>query len=244
MSKIFIIAILSLCTLSLSAKEYHASLFGIKSDGSTLNTRSIQKAVDFICEKGGGRLVFYVGRYLTGTIQLKSNVILQLEEGAVLVGTTSVYDYFGVNGIKALITADGQQNIGIIGKGVIEGQGPSLLEKINLQIEKGYLRETIVQASPSLIAMNNCVNISIEKLNLINACGTVLSFTDCHNLLMNELLVTSTAVKESKGITLSGCEGVKLINLYLETSGKEISSDRTSKDVKIVHCKNKTGKKF
>ena len=244
MSKIFSIVFLSLCTLSLSAKDYKASLFGVKSDGSTLNTRSIQTAVDFISEKGGGKLIFYVGRYLTGTIQLKSNVILQLEEGAVLVGTTSVYDYFGVNDIKALIVADGQQNIGITGKGVIEGQGTPVLEQINLQIKKGFLKETIVQASPALIAMNNCSNISIEQLNLSNACGNVQSFTKCHKIFINGLLVKSTATKDSKGFVLTGCEGVKLNNLYLETSGKEISSDKTSKEITIVNCKNKTGKKL
>ena len=58
----------------LPAKDYKASLFGIKSDGLTLNTTSIQKAIDYISENGGGRLVFYVGRYLTGSIFLKENL--------------------------------------------------------------------------------------------------------------------------------------------------------------------------
>ena len=52
----------------LSAKDYQVAMFGIKSDGVTLNTRSIQRAVDYISEQGGGRLIFYVGRYLTGSI--------------------------------------------------------------------------------------------------------------------------------------------------------------------------------
>jgi polygalacturonase len=144
---------------ALLAKDYNASLFGIKSDGVTLNTPSIQKAIDFISEKGGGKLKFYVGRYLTGSIQLKSNVTIELNEGAVLVGTPSIYDYVGINGMKALIVADGQQNIGVSGKGVIEGQGPAVLEQIAKQIQKGYLQETISQASPALIALNNCSGI-------------------------------------------------------------------------------------
>lgn len=37
----------------LVAKDYNASLFGIRSDGATLNTRSIQKAIDHIHDKGG-----------------------------------------------------------------------------------------------------------------------------------------------------------------------------------------------
>ena len=67
------------------AKDYQMTMFGIKSDGTTMNTRSIQKAIDFISESGGGRLVFTVGRYLTGSIHLKSNVDDPVwEEGAVV----------------------------------------------------------------------------------------------------------------------------------------------------------------
>ena len=67
------------------AKDYNASYFGIKSNGTTLNTTSIQAAIDYIHAQGGGRLVFYVGRYLTGSIHLKSNVTIHLNEGAVIV---------------------------------------------------------------------------------------------------------------------------------------------------------------
>ena len=45
---------------------YNASKFGIRSDGVTMNTRSIQFAIDWIAEQGGGTLRFWVGRYLTG----------------------------------------------------------------------------------------------------------------------------------------------------------------------------------
>lgn len=241
--KIFSVFLLSLCMLTLSAKEYQASLFGVKSEGITLNTKSIQKAVDFISEKGGGRLVFYVGRYLTGTIQLKSNVTIELKEGAVLVATPSVYDYFGFNGTKALITAEGQDNIGIVGKGVIDGQGSAVLEQINVQIQKGYLKETVAQASPALIAMNNCSNIVIEGLNLANACGNVQAFTGCKNLNISGAMIKSTSVKGTKGLVIAGCIGVKLSTIYFETSGAEIGTAGTSKNVSAVNCKNSTGKK-
>ncbi|HEX5026798.1 MAG TPA: hypothetical protein VFV68_16070, partial [Agriterribacter sp.] len=116
--------ILAICLMSksLAAKDYPASLFGIASDGITLNTRSIQYAIDYININGGGRLVFYVGKYLTGSIHLKSNVTIQLEEGAVLLGSVNPMDY-DKKIFTALIFAYDQQNIGITGKGIIEGQG-------------------------------------------------------------------------------------------------------------------------
>src|SRR5215831_10318780 len=105
-----------------SAKDYPASFFGIYSDGVTLNTRSIQFAIDYIQKEGGGRLVFDVGRFLTGSIHLKSNVTLHLREGAVIVGSLNPLDY-DQQGFTALVLSDGQQNISITGDGVIDGQG-------------------------------------------------------------------------------------------------------------------------
>src|SRR5688572_2184412 len=91
--KHFIILIVCFQCLQSTAKDYPASLFGIYSDGVTLNTRSIQFAIDYIQQQGGGRLVFDVGRFLTGSIHLKSNVTLHLLEGAVLLGALNPMDY-------------------------------------------------------------------------------------------------------------------------------------------------------
>ena len=72
---------------------YKASRFGCKSDGVTLNTSSIQRALDFIAEHGGGTLVFEVGRYLTGSLHVPDGVNIQLNEGAILVGSPNPFDY-------------------------------------------------------------------------------------------------------------------------------------------------------
>ena len=226
----------------LSAKDYNASLFGIKSDGITLNTQSIQKAIDFISEKGGGKLKFYVGRYLTGSVQLKSNVSIELNEGAVLVGTTSIYDYMAIKSVKALIIADGQQNIGVTGKGVIEGQGAGVIEQITKQIQKGYLNESIAQASPDLIALSNCSGINIEGINLQNATGNFVAFSACKQISMKGISIKKTTTKESKALVFKQNEGISLENLFIETTEPEIQSDGQSKNITLVNCKNASGK--
>ncbi len=236
--------LLSFNVLILSAKDYKASLFGVKSDGITLNTRSIQTAIDFISSNGGGRLVFYVGRYLTGSIQLKSNVTILLQEGAVLVGTTSVYDYSGINGKMALVSAEGQQNIGITGKGVIEGQGAALQEQVGIQIDKGYLEGPLSKVSPALIAMKECTGIAIEGINLTGACGDVQFYDACKDLIITGLSVKSNSVDNSRGICLSDCAGGKLSSLFFSTSGKELTIDGTSANITVTTCINEQGEKI
>jgi hypothetical protein len=85
------------------ATLYKASRFGCKSNGTTLNTNSIQHAIDYIAQQGGGTLVFEVGRYLTGSIHLRPGVNIQLNEGAILVASPNIHDYDTAEGEATLI---------------------------------------------------------------------------------------------------------------------------------------------
>ena len=128
--------------LPIKAEIHQASSFGIKSDGVTLNTRSIQAGIDFISAHGGGVLEFSVGRYLTGSIHLKSNVEIRLLEGAVLVGSTNPYDYDMVEGNYGLLLAKDQENISVKGKGVIDGRGFDCALNFLNQVHLGFLDDT------------------------------------------------------------------------------------------------------
>lgn len=104
---------------------YKASLFGCKSNGIILNTNSIQKAVDYIAAHGGGTLVFEVGRYLTGSIYLRDGVHVQLNEGALLVGSANRYDYDDPSA-PALLIAPKEGSMGLCGLGrLVLGEGVS-----------------------------------------------------------------------------------------------------------------------
>ena len=74
-------------------KYYKASFFGIKNNGTTLNTNSIQRALDYIARQGGGYLEFYVGRYLTGTVRVPRGVHIILHEGAIIVPSPNPHDH-------------------------------------------------------------------------------------------------------------------------------------------------------
>lgn len=159
MKKIVLAALAALLSVTALAqpKEYKASLFGIKSNGVIDNTASIQRAIDIISAKGGGTLVFNVGRYVTGAVQLRSGVNIKINEGAVIVGSTNYYCY---RGQKAIFYAVGEKGITISGRGVIDGLGAELLQ--NMQ---GYQAKGLVPADaavPSLLYFEDCKDIVLK----------------------------------------------------------------------------------
>ena len=165
MKKLLIIASLLLVSLAGSAQDkqpvYKSSFFGIRSNGTTDNTTSIQKAVDFIASKGGGTLEFSVGRYLTGAVQLKSGVDIYLREGAVIVGSSNIYSY---GGHKGVFWGEGISDVTISGKGVIDGHGPELLRNIDGQIKMRHIPDDTTV--PTLVYLKDCKNVNLKDFIL------------------------------------------------------------------------------
>ncbi|WP_338564468.1 hypothetical protein [Erwinia sp. E_sp_W01_6] len=58
--------------------------FGGKADGKTLNTHAIQQAIQQCSQRGGGTVQLSPGLWLSGPLQLQSNIRLQIEKGATL----------------------------------------------------------------------------------------------------------------------------------------------------------------
>ncbi len=78
----------SFAQIKLDVREH-----GAKGDGATLDTKAIQSGIESCAAHGGGQVVFPPGRYLSGTIRLRSKVTLHLEAGARLIGTTNLTEY-------------------------------------------------------------------------------------------------------------------------------------------------------
>ena len=112
--------------------DYLISNYGAKSDITFNNQKAIQAAIDDCHNNGGGRVVIPGGLYITGPIQLKSNVNLYVSADAYVQFTKSkdeyplfITEYEGIKHIRAIspISADGCENIAITGKGVMDGAG-------------------------------------------------------------------------------------------------------------------------
>lgn len=224
-------------TLQAQNKEYYGSFFGIRSDGVTNNTGSLQYAVDFISEQGGGTLVLWVGRYLIGSVELKSNVTIQLNEGAILVGVPSPYDYAGTPH-KGLLWADGQENIAVVGEGVIDGQGASVMKNSAEQAMKGYAKDEPV----ALIAFSNCKNVKVSGLMLKNAAGPVQFYKNCQGVSIENLNIFSKEYPKSEGISLNGGSNIVISDIFFDVVGFPIANRGYAK-LKSSNNKTASGSK-
>jgi len=241
-----LIFIFTIAFVDASAKDYPASLFGIYSDGVTLNTKSIQFAIDYIHDQGGGRLVFDVGRYLTGTIHLKSNVGIHLLEGAVLLGVTNPPDY-DRQGLTALVLCNDQVNISITGKGVIDGQGRQVAKNVAALVHKGLIKDLFrndrpeVEIRPMLAYFRSCKNILISGVTMRNAAAWVQTYDQCKNLKIDSITVDSRAFWNNDGIDIVDCDSVSISNSYIDADDDGIclkSHDATKvcQNVTLRNC--------
>jgi polygalacturonase len=106
--------------------------YGARPDATTLSTKAIADAIAACAKMGGGRVLVPAGKFLTGAIHLQSNVELHVSEGATLLFDVNPASYPIVftrwEGMECmnyspLIYARKQKNIGITGKGTLDGQG-------------------------------------------------------------------------------------------------------------------------
>ena len=120
--------------------------YGAVPDGNSLNTKSINAAIDACNKKGGGVVLIPSGLWLTGPVVIKSNVNLHLIAGATLLFSKDKNEYPLVQGNwegipqmrnQSPVSATGATNIAITGKGIIDGNGD-----VWRQVRKDKLSET------------------------------------------------------------------------------------------------------
>ena len=76
-------AVLMLGVVPLRAAVFDVTANGAKGDGKALDRDAINKTIELASKAGGGTVHFPAGTYLTGSIQLRSNVTLEFEPGCV-----------------------------------------------------------------------------------------------------------------------------------------------------------------
>lgn len=238
-----------LLSVTSMAKDYTVADFGAKNDGITINTRTIQKAIDFVHENGGGRLIFETGTYVTGSIYLKSNVTLQLDQGATILGSTNPFDYIKDKkiGWMSMIFAVNQENIGITGKGTINGRGYITANNMINYIQRGVYTDVLKLDRPNEtnrpqnIYFRECKNITIKDITLKDPASWNQTYDQCKNLYVDGIFVDSKSYWNNDGIDIVDCDGVVIKNSYFDAADdvicfKSHSPDFICQNVVVDNC--------
>lgn len=120
---------------------YNILDYGAIADGVTVTSAAIQAAIDACSENGGGRVLVPAGKFVTGTLWLKSHVELHLEQGAELIASTDLADYNENDAYpqnfwskeeewngKHLVIAHEITDVSITGYGTINGSGDAFFD--------------------------------------------------------------------------------------------------------------------
>ncbi|MBN1816990.1 MAG: right-handed parallel beta-helix repeat-containing protein [Sedimentisphaerales bacterium] len=193
--------------------------YGAVGDGKTLDGPAIQKAIEACSQAGGGQVLFPPGRYLSGTIHLKSHTTLFFEAGSRLIGTTDLSQYrqpavpdfmpeaqWG-KWHRALILAEGCKEIAIAGAGVIDGNkvfDPTGEEKMR---------------GPHTFVFVDCRDVTVRDVTFLDSANYAIFFQ------------VSDAVEIRNVKFIGGWDGVHFRG----------APERDCKNVSIIGCQFFTG---
>ena len=242
--------------LDITAKNFLITEYGAKADGITINTVAIQSAIDDCNKAGGGKVVIPAGRFVTGTLYLKSNVHLFLQSGAELLGSRSLADYPKNNPgsgevaanritpeegvltasefIQALIVADQSSNIAIEGAGTIDGRGQPDAFPARIPGQKA------LGSRPMLMRFVKCRNLRFESVTLKNPASWGVHLVDCDNVQMRSVIIRHRSNENNDGIDIDGCRNVVIADSDISSGDDAIcpksSFGRPSENIFVTNC--------
>jgi polygalacturonase len=239
-------------TIRANSLVFNILAYKAKGDGLTMNTKYIQSAIDACSKSGGGTVWFPAGRFISGTIYMKSNVTLFLDAGAVLEGSKNLKDYpVTISKIrsytdnytdKSLIYAEGLEDISITGQGLIDGNGASF-KVDNMDNDEGLRKKdefAFYKSRPYLIRMINCRNILLRDVTIMNSPMWVQHYLLCEDINIEGIKIDSKVNHNNDGIDIDGCNRVRISNCNIVSGDDAIvlksTLDSPCRNVTITNC--------
>jgi polygalacturonase len=187
---------------------------GARGDGRTRDTSAIQAAVE-AAARTRGRVYFPPGEYLSGTVRLRSDVTLHLDEEAVLIASRDDGDFDPVERLAheahadaettdfrfALLQGQGVERIRILGPGRIDGNRSS-------------------REGPKPIALKSCRQIDIHDVTIANAGNYAISLLGCDQAEIARVTIVNGY---ADGIDPDCCQNVRIVNCHVETRDDAIA---------------------
>jgi polygalacturonase len=238
-------------------KIFNIISFGATGDGKTVNTEFINKAITACADAGGGTVLVPKGVFMTGTVVMKSNVNLFIDEGATLQGINELSAYQSYKPIgdmskhnmasrehwtRGLIIAAGTTNTSITGKGIIDGG--------HIMDPKGEEN----MRGPHAIVFGECRNFEIGGITITRASNYAFLGFECENATFYSLVITEgwdgIHIRGGKNIIIHDCkfytgddaiaggrwENISISNCYLNTACNGIRIIFPVTDLTIDNC--------
>lgn len=227
--------------VKLNVKDY-----GATGDGKIKDTVALQQTIERCSMLGGGEVVVPAGDYLTGAIELLSNVLLRLEEGATLNGSPDVKTDYPLRQVRweghfmkayiGFVSATDAENIGIVGPGKI----------IATKAIQGRLERPSGMRLPPLLEFINCKNVNVENLYTEQTGMWSIHPQYCENVTFKNVVVKSGAdgidVDSSRHVTIDGCDFDTTDDCISLKSGRGLEGYTIARPTEDVHISNCTFK--
>lgn len=237
-------------TLTLAAPAtYNVLDYGAKNDGTARSTEAIKKAIQAAAKGGGGTVYFPAGTYVTGAIQMVSNLVLSIDAGATLKFHTDLAEYPPVKGRyegteaitpSPLIGGENLENITITGRGTLTTDNAEWMkrtsnqaahemwESINQRLEKhesvpeSDYRKATPFLRPSFIRPMNSKNVLIEGVRIVGSSMWTLHILYCENVVIRNVIVETYPGHNTDGVDLDSSRDIRISDSYFSTGDDAI----------------------
>ena len=223
-------AFLTWMATSLSAQNsYDILSFGAKGDGLTDDAVAIQKTIDRCSEAGGGVVLLPRNHvFLSGPVELKSNVELHLEATATLKANPDEGIYrlsaFGENRGEGMLWlwAKDAENISITGKGTIHGNGIAFMgAELADSYELKPLADQTFDPRPHVLTLTNVQNLTIRDVTIREGAYWTVHLIGCNEAVIDGInLLNNLKIRNGDGIDLDHSKNVRIANCHI-TSGDD-----------------------
>ena len=224
--------------------------FGAKGDGASKDTAAIQRAIDVCVTKGGGTVQLTAGTYLSAPIVLKSNITLQLDKGATLLGSPDHSDYpskieFRLPALQSLVSATNAENVAIVGKGTIDGNGESWWQMARHVHDAGVMGNP--HPRPRLIVFDHCKHVRVEGVTIQNSpFWQLVPYYSDDVLVRNVRVLAPQHSPNTDAVDPFSSSNVRIDHLYADVGDDDIAiksgainspgGDEPARNITITDC--------
>lgn len=237
---------------------------GAIGDGKTLNTMALQAAVDQCAAHGGGAVVVPAGIFLSGSVELKSNVTLSLSPGAVLRGSGKIEDYPPIpfrhnelGQVRSLFWAIDRTDLRITGSGVIDLNDPAFIDFSQFRSDPGMAsgaalddaqrQETVAShAAPrptQPLFFRQCQRVRIDGVTLRNSPCWTITLALCDDVKVSHLTIDNNLrTPNCDGIHCCACKDVIITDSLISAGDDCIALtsitdwDQVCENIVVANC--------